>query len=74
MTTKQEIVKALDKIRPSLHADDGDLEFIDFKDHIVKVRLKGNCAGCPLSSITLALGVERELKEKFKDVERVEAE
>jgi Fe-S cluster biogenesis protein NfuA len=70
---KEKIEAVLDEIRPNLQADGGDVEFVGFEDGIVKVRLKGACAGCPMSQITLAMGIERVLKEKISEVEKVEA-
>jgi Fe-S cluster biogenesis protein NfuA len=70
---REQIIEALDEIRPSLQADGGDVEFVDYEDGIVKVKLKGSCAGCPFSQMTLAFGIERILKEKFPEVKRVEA-
>lgn len=70
---REEIEKALDKIRPALQADGGDVEFVDVKDGIVKVRLKGACGGCPMSQETLKRGVERIIKEEIPSVIRVEA-
>ncbi len=70
---KEKVEKILEEIRPSLKADGGDIELVDVKDGVVKVRLKGSCAGCPMSQMTLALGVERVLKEKLPEVKKVEA-
>ena len=70
---KEEVEKVLEEIRPSLQADGGDIELVDVEDGVVKVRLKGSCAGCPMSQMTLAFGVERVLKEKLPEVKRVEA-
>jgi len=69
----QEQVKAvLDKIRPSLQADGGDVELVDVVDGIVKVRLKGACAGCPMSQMTLKNGIEKLLKREIPAVIAVE--
>jgi Fe-S cluster biogenesis protein NfuA len=70
--TKEQVQEALDTIRPALQADGGDVELVDFVDGVVKVRLVGACAGCPMSQLTLANGVERVLKEQVPDVVRVE--
>lgn len=70
---KEKVEKILEEIRPSLQADGGDIELVDVEDGVVKVRLKGSCAGCPMSQMTLAFGVERVLKEKLPEVKRVEA-
>jgi len=68
------IKQALDDIRPSLQADGGDIEFVDFnEDGIVEVRLTGACFGCPMSQITLKQGVEKYLKDTLPQVKSVEA-
>jgi Fe-S cluster biogenesis protein NfuA len=68
---REEVEKILNDIRPSLQADGGDVELIDVQDGTVKVKLKGSCAGCPMSQMTLKMGIERMLKEKVKDVKEV---
>ena len=65
--------KTLSDIRPNLQADGGDIELVDVKDGIVTVRLTGACAGCPMSQMTLKMGVERLLKTKVPGVKRVDA-
>jgi Fe-S cluster biogenesis protein NfuA len=70
---KEKIETALQKIRPSLQADGGDVEFVDFVDGIVSVRLQGSCAGCPMSQMTLKMGIEKMLKEEFPEIESVES-
>ena len=60
---KEKVQAVLDKIRPSLQADGGDVELIEVEDGIVTVRLQGACAGCPMSQMTLKNGIERILKE-----------
>lgn len=69
---KEEVQAALDKIRPALQADGGDVELVDIDGGVVKVQLVGACRGCPMSQITLANGVERVLKAELPEVERVE--
>jgi len=70
---REKIEAALNKIRPALQADGGDVELVDVtKDGVVKVRLMGACAGCPMSTMTLAFGIERELKKQVPGVKRVE--
>jgi len=70
---REQVEKVLNEIRPNLQADGGDVEFIDVNDGIVKVRLTGSCAGCPMSTLTLKMGIERLLKEKIADVKEVVA-
>jgi len=69
---KEQVEKVLEEIRPNLQADGGDIELVDVVDGVVKVRLKGACAGCPMSQMTLAFGVERVLKQRIPEVKKVE--
>jgi len=74
METRKKVEKALAKIRPSLQADGGDVELVDVTSNgVVKVKLVGACAGCPMSTMTLAIGIERTLKREIPGVKRVEA-
>jgi len=70
---REKVEEILNQIRPSLQADGGDVELVDVVDGVVKLRLKGSCAGCPMSQMTLAFGIERVLKEKLPEVKKVEA-
>ena len=70
---REEVQKAIEKIRPALQADGGDVELVDVIDGIVKVRLTGACAGCPMSQITLKSGIEQALKAGIPGVKSVEA-
>ncbi|HPZ53971.1 MAG: NifU family protein [Bacillota bacterium] len=70
---KEQVKAVLEKIRPSLQADGGDVELVDVVDGVVKVRLQGACAGCPMSQLTLKNGVERILKQEIPDVKEVQA-
>ena len=70
---KTKIEKALAKIRVGLQQDGGDIELVGIEKDIVKVRLKGACAGCPMSQMTLANFVEAELKKAVPEVKRVQA-
>jgi Fe-S cluster biogenesis protein NfuA len=62
---EQEVIKALNEIRPSLQNDGGDLEYIKMEGKTVYVQLVGACAGCPMSQMTLKDGVERYLRDKI---------
>jgi Fe-S cluster biogenesis protein NfuA len=74
MIMRQEVQAALDIVRPQLQADGGDAELVDVTDEgIVKLRLTGACGGCPMSQMTLKMGIERILKEKVPSVKSVEA-
>ena len=68
---KDKVQSILDNIRPSLRADGGDVELIDVKDGIVSLKLKGACAGCPMSTMTLKNGIERILKQELSDIKEV---
>jgi len=70
---RENVEKALQRIRPALQADGGDIELVDIQDGVVKVRLTGACGGCPMSQMTLKMGVERALKEAVPEVKGVEA-
>ena len=69
---KEKVQQALDKIRPMLQADGGDVELVDIEDGVVKVRLQGACAGCPMSQMTLKNGIEKILKKEIPEVKSVE--
>jgi Fe-S cluster biogenesis protein NfuA len=72
MMLRDEVEKLIRDIQPTLRADGGDIELVDVNEEgIVKVRLKGACAGCPMARMTLELGVERYLKSKIPQVRRV---
>ncbi len=73
MVLKTEVAKALEEVRPHLQMDGGDVELINIEDGVVKVRLKGACAGCPMSQMTVKWGVENYLKKKVPGVKSVEA-
>jgi len=69
---REQIEEVLNKVRPQLQADGGDIELVDVsEDGIVSVKLLGTCHGCPMSQMTLAWGVERVLKENVPGVTRV---
>ncbi len=70
---RPEVEKTLNKIRPALQADGGDVELVDVVGGVVKVRLTGACGGCPMATMTLKNGIEAMLKEEIPSVERVEA-
>lgn len=71
---REEVQAALDLVRPQLQADGGDAEIVDVTDDgVVRLRLTGACGGCPMSQMTLKMGIERILKEKVPTVKSVEA-
>ena len=68
---KEKVQAVIDKIRPMLQADGGDVELVDVAGKVVKVRLKGACAGCAGASLTLKMMVEKTLKDVVDDRVRV---
>ncbi len=66
-----EVLEVLDKLRPFLQRDGGDVELVDVEDGIVKLRLMGACGSCPSSTITLKAGIERALLEEVEGIEEV---
>jgi Fe-S cluster biogenesis protein NfuA len=74
MTLKEKVEHALSKVRPSLQADGGDVQLVDVDDDgVVKVALQGACAGCPMSQMTLKMGIEKILKQNIPEVKSVES-
>lgn len=69
---KEKVQKIIEKIRPHLNADGGDIELIDVVDGVVKVKLKGACHGCPCAAMTLQNGVERAIRQELPEIIRVE--
>jgi Fe-S cluster biogenesis protein NfuA len=72
-TIEKRVQKAIDEIKPRIQADGGDIEVVSIEKGIVKVRLSGACAGCPMSVLTLKQGVEAFVKSKVPEIVRVEA-
>ncbi|MDB4868561.1 MAG: NifU family protein [Cohnella sp.] len=70
-TQYDEVLEVLDKLRPFLQRDGGDVELVDVEDGIVKLRLMGACGSCPSSTITLKAGIERALLEEVEGIEEV---
>ncbi|MEZ6243423.1 MAG: NifU family protein [Phycisphaerales bacterium] len=69
-----QVARVIDLIRPAIQADGGDVELIDVDDEgIVRIRLHGACVGCPSSTMTLKLGIERNLREHVPAVAGVQA-
>jgi Fe-S cluster biogenesis protein NfuA len=66
-----EVLEVLDKLRPFLQRDGGDVELVDVEEGIVKLRLVGACGSCPSSTITLKAGIERALLEEVEGVQEV---
>ncbi len=70
---KEKVEAVLDKIRPSLVADGGNVELVEVEDGVVKVKLTGACAGCPMSAMTLKNGIEQILRHEIPEVKEVVA-
>ncbi|MDR9459809.1 MAG: NifU family protein [Dehalococcoidia bacterium] len=70
---KEKIQIAIDRVRPALQADGGDVELVEVKDGVVSVRLTGACGGCPMATMTLKNGIERVIREEVPEVKEVVA-
>ncbi|MDP2718371.1 MAG: NifU family protein [Dehalococcoidia bacterium] len=70
---RERIEVALQKIRPALQADGGDVELVDVKDGVVTVRLTGACGSCPMSTMTLRQGVERVIRQDVPEIKELVA-
>ncbi|GAB4388205.1 MAG: NifU family protein [Thermodesulfovibrionales bacterium] len=70
----EKVKKVIDEIRPLLQADGGDVELIEVSEGgTVKLRLLGACGHCPMSTMTLKMGIEKRLKERVSEVKEVVA-
>ena len=70
---KEQVDAALERIRNALRVEGGDVELVDIKDGVVRVKLQGSCAGCPFSQMTLKNFIEKEIKKDVSGVTGVEA-
>lgn len=70
-TKYDEVLEVLDKLRPFLQRDGGDVDLVDVEDGIVHLRLTGACGSCPSSTITLKAGIERALLEEVEGIKEV---
>ena len=70
---KEKVEDLLKQIATVLKRDGGDIELVGIDDNVVKVKLKGSCAGCPFSQMTIKNFVEKELKKNIPEIDRVEA-
>ncbi len=70
---EKRVKEALEEIKPQIQADGGDIDLIAVENKTAKVRLRGACAGCPMSALTLKQGVERLVKARVPEIDRVEA-
>ena len=68
---KEKVEQVIGKLRPMLQRDGGDIQLVDVTDGVVKVRLTGACGSCPMSMMTLKMGVENALKKEIPEVKQV---
>jgi Fe-S cluster biogenesis protein NfuA len=68
---KEKVEAILERVRPSLQADGGDVELVDIQDGVVSLKLTGACGGCPMAAITLKALVERAIKQQVPEVKKV---
>ena len=74
MELKEDVERVLGLVRPALQAHGGDVELVEVSEGgVVKVRLQGACRGCPMSQMTMTMGIEAALKEEIPEVASVEA-
>ncbi len=69
----QRVDRALDQIRPAIRMDGGEVELIDVEEGIARVRMMGACGGCPMSTMTLKMGIERAIRQQVPEIKAVEA-
>nr|WP_245302697.1 NifU family protein [Symbiobacterium terraclitae] len=67
------VERALDLIRPAIRMDGGEVELISVEDGVARVRMMGACGGCPMSTMTLKMGIERAIRQQVPEVRAVEA-
>ena len=71
ISQRAKVEEVLAQVRPALQADGGDVELVDVNEGVVRLKLKGACAGCPMATMTLRQGIERILKEQIPEVKEV---
>jgi Fe-S cluster biogenesis protein NfuA len=69
---KEQVEAVLEKVRPMLQSDGGDIELVDVEDGVVSVRLTGACGSCPSSTMTLKMGIERALQKEIPEIKEVQ--
>lgn len=72
-TIFQRVDRALDQIRPAIRMDGGEVELVEVEDGIARVRMVGACGGCPMSTMTLKMGIERAVRQQVPEIKVVEA-
>ena len=69
MVSREEVLAVIERIRPAIQSDGGDIELLDVVENRARVRLTGNCVGCPSATMTLYMGIEMALKEELPEFE-----
>jgi Fe-S cluster biogenesis protein NfuA len=69
---RERVEKVLDKIRPALRMDGGDVELVEIEGSVVRLKMTGACGGCPMSQLTLQMGIEAALRDEIPEIEAVE--
>lgn len=72
MVSRERVEAVLDRIRPMMHADGGDVELVDVQGNSARVRLTGMCSGCPSAHMTLYLGIEMALRDEIEEFEELQ--
>lgn len=70
-TTREKVLSALEEIRPYLLSDGGDVELVEIKDNVVRVKFLGNCHSCDINKTTLKLGIESTIKKHAPEIEEI---
>ena len=71
MVTRERVAEVIDRVRPLIQNDGGDIELVDVTDNRATVRMSGNCVGCPSASMTLYMGLEQTLKDEIPEFEEL---
>jgi len=69
----EKVEAVIERIRPALQADGGNVELVGIEDGVVKVKLTGACGSCPMSTLTLKMGIERVIREELPEIKEVVA-
>ena len=71
MVTRDQVSAVIERVRPFIQSDGGDIELVDVSDNKARVRMSGNCVGCPSASMTLYMGLEQALKDEIPGFEEL---
>ena len=71
MVTRDQVSAVIERVRPFIQSDGGDIELVDVTDNRARVRMSGNCVGCPSASMTLYIGLEQTLKDEIPGFEEL---